>query len=129
RQRPVLDRRHPPGGPAVRRGAACRRGRHAHARADHPVGGEAMSAEASESPAEKAARELIERNRRRLRIRRWIGWCALPFVLVAMLFSGKVLSMYGFAYQTIASYVVGDHAGAIRAAEGLQPVNIFEPYK
>ena len=88
-----------------------------------------MSAEASESPAEKAARELIDGNRRRLRVRRWIGWCSLPFVLVALLLSGKVLSMYGFAYQTIASYVVGDHAGAIRAAEGLQPVNIFEPYK
>ncbi|GAA5144899.1 hypothetical protein GCM10025768_01330 [Microbacterium pseudoresistens] len=79
--------------------------------------------------ARTAAEALIAANRTRRRIRLWIGIALAPFLLAALLLSGKLLSMYAFAYQSISSYVAGDHSGSIRAAEGLQPFNWFEPYK
>jgi len=48
---------------------------------------------------------------------------------VALLFVGKLVSLYAFAYQSIAAYVAGDDAGSVSAAEGLAPANWFEPYK
>lgn len=68
-------------------------------------------------------------DRDRGRMRGW-GLVALaPLVLVVLLFVGKLLSMYAFAYQSISAFVVDDTSGSIRAAEGLQPVNWFESYK
>ncbi|MBS1698474.1 MAG: hypothetical protein JST25_08770 [Actinobacteria bacterium] len=62
-------------------------------------------------------------------MRRWIAWGSLPLVLVAVLFVGKLVSLYAFAYQSIVSYVAGDYTGSVSAAEGLNPANWFEPYK
>jgi hypothetical protein len=72
---------------------------------------------------------LLASNRRRRRVRRWIACCSLPLLLAAALFVGKVVSLYAFAYQSITSYMAGDYTGSVRAAEGLNPANWFEPYK
>ncbi|UGS25584.1 hypothetical protein K8F61_12975 [Microbacterium resistens] len=79
--------------------------------------------------AQDAAAALIAANRRRRTARRWIAAGSVPVVLAALLLVGKLLSMYAFAYQSIASYVGGDNAGSVRAAQGLDPLNWFEPYK
>lgn len=76
-----------------------------------------------------AAAALLRANRRRRSIRRWIAWCSIPFLLAALLFTGKLLSMYAFAYQSIASYLSGDYTGSIRAAQALSIGNWFEPAK
>lgn len=72
---------------------------------------------------------LLEANRRRLRVRRILLLASTPVLLVALLFCGKVLSMYALAHQAIASYAAGDYAGSVQAARGLETVNIFERYK
>lgn len=76
-----------------------------------------------------AAGALIAANRRRRRIRKWIAIGSVPLVLGAVALSGKMLSMYAFAHQSITSYVVDDYAGTVRAAEGQEFLNWFEPYK
>lgn len=83
-----------------------------------------MTAEPS-SPA--AA--LLAANRRRRRIRRWIAIGTLPLTLAALLFVGKLLSMYAFAHQAITAYVVDDYSGSESAARGQEFLNWFEPYK
>ncbi|MEV4669362.1 hypothetical protein [Microbacterium sp. LWO12-1.2] len=83
-----------------------------------------MTAESS-SPA--AA--LLAANRRRRRIRRWIAIGTLPLTLAALLFVGKLLSMYAFAHQAITAYVVDDYSGSESAARGQEFLNWFEPYK
>ncbi len=69
-------------------------------------------------PNEAAA--LLRSNRRRRRIRRWVAIGTIPLTLVALLFVGKLLSMYAFAHQAITAYVVDDFAGseAIRTRTG-----------
>ncbi|MGN8026305.1 hypothetical protein [Microbacterium sp. 22242] len=87
-------------------------------------------AEPSEAaPDATAAHALLRSNRRRRLARRWIAWGSLPLLLVAVLFVGKLLSLYAFAYQSITAYVAGDYSGSIAAAERLDPANWFEPYK
>lgn len=81
------------------------------------------------SEYDTAARDLLETNRRRRRVRQWIAIGTLPLTLVALLCVGKILSMYAFAHQSISSYVSGDTAGAISAAQGQEFLNFFEPYK
>lgn len=76
-----------------------------------------------------AAAALLAANRRRRSIRRWIAIGTLPLTLAALLLTGKLLSMYAFAHQSITSYVVGDYEGTIRSAEGQEVLNWFEPYK
>lgn len=76
----------------------------------------------------EAAAALLAINRRRRRIRRWVAIGTLPLTLAALLFVGKVLSMYAFAHQSITSYVMGDYAGATTSAEALKPLNLFERY-
>lgn len=76
-----------------------------------------------------AASALLASNRRRRRIRRWVAIGTLPLTLAAMLFVGKLLSMYAFAHQSISAYVVDDYAGAESAARGQEFLNWFEPYK
>ena len=76
-----------------------------------------------------AAAALIAANRRRRSIRRWILIGTLPLTLAALLLTGKLLSMYAFAHQSITSHLVGDHAGTIRAGQGQELINWFEPYK
>src|SRR3954453_12747208 len=76
-----------------------------------------------------AAAALIAANRRRRRIRRWVIIGTLPLTLAALLFVGKLLSMYAFAHQAITSYVVDDYAGSKTAAERQEFLNWFEPYK
>ncbi|WP_439901692.1 hypothetical protein [Microbacterium azadirachtae] len=75
------------------------------------------------------ARALLAANRRRLLVRRWIAGASLPLILVALLFVGKLVSLYAFAYQSITAYVAGDYTGSVSAAENLNPANWFEPYK
>lgn len=81
------------------------------------------------SDARTAAAELLAANRRRRSIRRWLAVAGLPFVLVGLLFVGKLLSMYAFAHQSISAYVVDDYAGSESAARGQEFLNGFEPYK
>lgn len=76
-----------------------------------------------------AAFALLASNRRRRRIRRWIAICSLPLTLVALLFVGKLLSMYAFAHQSISAYVADDYAGSEASAHGQEFLNWFEPYK
>src|SRR5690606_9275239 len=75
------------------------------------------------------AAALIASNRRRRTVRRWVLIGTLPLTLAALLFVGKLLSMYAFAHQAVTSYVVADYAGAETAAEGQEFLNWFEPYK
>jgi len=79
--------------------------------------------------APTAAAALLAANRRRRLIRRWVAIGTLPLTLVALLFVGKLLSMYAFAHQSITTYVVGDYSGSTTAAEGQDFLNWFEPYK
>lgn len=78
-------------------------------------------------PNEAAA--LLRSNRRRRRIRRWVAIGTIPLTLVALLFVGKLLSMYAFAHQAITAYVVDDFAGSEASARGQGFLNWFEPYK
>lgn len=79
--------------------------------------------------AQSAASALLASNRRRRRIRRWIAIGTLPLTLAALLFVGKLLSMYAFAHQAISAYVVDDYAGSEASARGQEFLNWFEPYK
>ncbi|MGO2746629.1 hypothetical protein [Microbacterium sp.] len=76
-----------------------------------------------------AASALLAANRRRRSIRRWVLIGMLPITLAALLFAGKLLSMYGFAHQAISTYVVGDYSGSTAAAQQQEFLNWFEPYK
>lgn len=75
------------------------------------------------------AAALLAANRRRRRIRRWIAIGTLPLTLAALLFVGKLLSMYAFAHQAITAYVVDDYSGSEASARGQEFLNWFEPYK
>ena len=79
--------------------------------------------------APNPAAALLAANRRRRRIRRWIAIGTLPLTLAALLFVGKLLSMYAFAHQAITSYVVDDYSGSEASARGQEFLNWFEPYK
>lgn len=79
--------------------------------------------------APNPAAALLAANRRRRRIRRWIAIGTLPLTLAALLFVGKLLSMYAFAHQAITAYVVDDYAGSEASARGQEFLNWFEPYK
>lgn len=76
-----------------------------------------------------AAARLLASNRRRRRIRRWVVIATLPLTLAALLFVGKLLSMYAYAHQSITAYVADDFAGAEASARGQEFLNWFEPYK
>lgn len=76
-----------------------------------------------------AAAALLASNRRRRSIRRWIAIGTLPLALAALLFVGKILSMYAFAHQSITAYVADDYAGSEASARGQEFLNWFEPYK
>lgn len=75
-----------------------------------------------------AASALIASNRRRRSIRRWVAIGTLPLTLAALLFVGKVLSMYAFAHQSITSYVADDFAGSTASAQGQEFINWFQPF-
>ncbi|MFJ4015070.1 hypothetical protein [Microbacterium sp. NPDC090014] len=86
----------------------------------------------SDSPEDlraSAAAALLASNRRRRRIRRWIAIGTLPLTLAALLFVGKILSMYAFAHQSITAYVADDYAGSEASARGQEFLNWFEPFK
>lgn len=87
-----------------------------------------MTAPDSPTQVDPAA-ALLAANRRRRRIRRWVAIGTLPLTLAALLFVGKVLSMYAFAHQAITTYVVADYSGSTSAAESQEFVNWFEPFK
>ncbi|WP_282848736.1 hypothetical protein [Microbacterium oxydans] len=78
--------------------------------------------------ADRAA-ALLRSNRHRRRVRRWVAIGTIPLTLAALLFVGKLLSMYAFAHQAITAYVVDDFAGAEASARGQDFLNWFEPYK
>ncbi|WP_353114965.1 hypothetical protein [Microbacterium sp.] len=96
-----------------------------------PVDTAPPRADAGQSPTGQAdaAAALIAANRRRRRIRRWIAIGTLPVTLFALVFVGKLLSMYAFAHQSISSYVVGEYAASESAARGQEWWNAFERYK
>lgn len=73
--------------------------------------------------------ELLERNRRRRRARKWIGICAILPLLVAAILVVKLLSMYAFAHQSVRAFVANDFEGTVAAAEWQGVINWFEPYK
>ncbi|MGF3057392.1 hypothetical protein [Microbacterium sp. YY-01] len=75
------------------------------------------------------AHRLLSANRRIRAVRRWLFIGLAPFALAAILFSAKLLSMYGFAYQSISSFIAGDYAGSTRAAQGQDFANWFEKRK
>lgn len=72
---------------------------------------------------------LLRSNRRRRVVRRWVAIGTIPLTLAALLFVGKLLSMYAFAHQAITAYVVADFAGSEASARGQDVLNWFEPYK
>ncbi|UNK70809.1 hypothetical protein [Microbacterium sp. H1-D42] len=76
-----------------------------------------------------AAAELLAVNRRRRSIRRWVAIATLPLTLAALLFVGKLLSMYAFAHESISSFVAGGYAESESAARGQDVLNWFEPFK
>jgi hypothetical protein len=76
-----------------------------------------------------AAAALLAANRRRRRIRRWIAIGTLPLTLAALLFVGKLLSMYAYAHQSITTFVSGGYAESESAARGPDVLNWFEPFK
>lgn len=75
------------------------------------------------------ASELLARNRRRRRIRKWVGIGSIPILIVITLLVVKILSMYAAAHMSIASFITGDGSGTSRAAQWQYPVNVFEPFK
>lgn len=83
----------------------------------------------SSEGAQPAASALLAANRKRRRIRRWIAIGTLPLTLAALLFVGKLVSMYAFAHQSISAYVVDDYAGSESSARGQEFLNWFEPFK
>ena len=85
--------------------------------------------EATTVSTNEAAAALLRSNRRRRSIRRWVAIGTLPLTLAALLFVGKLLSMYAFAHQAITAYVVDDFAGSEASARGQDVANWFEPYK
>lgn len=80
------------------------------------------------TPADAAA-ALLAANRRRRSIRRWVAIGTLPLTLAALLFVGKLLSMYAFAHQSISSFVSGGYAESESAARGQDVLNWFEQFK
>src|SRR5690606_18891357 len=89
----------------------------------------AVAQRRSEPTRADAAAALLAANRRRRSIRRWIAIGTLPLTLAALLFAGKLLSMYAFAHQSITSFVTGGYAESESAARGQDVLNWFEPYK
>ncbi|WP_223623637.1 hypothetical protein [Microbacterium sp. EST19A] len=81
------------------------------------------------TPQDEAAAARLRSNRRRRSIRRWVAIGTLPLTLAALLFVGKLLSMYAFAHQAVTAYVVDDYAGSEAAARNQEFLNWFEPYK
>jgi len=88
-----------------------------------------MTVTAPDDLRSAAAAALLASNRRRRRIRRWIAIGTLPLTLAALLFVGKILSMYAFAHHSISAYVADDYAGSEASARGQEFVNWFEPFK
>lgn len=88
----------------------------------------AASPASNPTPADAAA-ALLAANRRRRSIRRWVTVAMLPLTLAALLFAGKLLSMYAFAHQSISSYVAGGYAESEAAARNLDVLNWFEQFK
>lgn len=86
-------------------------------------------AEPSVPEEQRAAASILEGNRRRRRIRKWIGLGSIPVLLVVALLLVKIFSMYAAAHMAIASFITGDGSGTSRAAQWQYPVNIFEPFK
>ncbi len=80
------------------------------------------------APRDPAA-ELIAVNRRRRAARRWILIGSVPVLLLALVLVVKLLGMVGFAHRSIVTHFAADPAGTIAAAQWLQPMNWFEPYK
>ena len=73
--------------------------------------------------------DLIELNRRRKRIRTWVGIALLPVAIVGLAFSAKFLSMYAFAHQSISSFVADDYAASEQAARGQGWANWFDSFR
>lgn len=90
-----------------------------------------MSESPTQTPttSEQLLGELLDKNQRRRRARKWIGFSAIPLVLVAALLVLKLLSMYAFAHQSIRAFVATDFEGTVSAAEWQGAANWFEPYK
>ncbi|WP_336644777.1 hypothetical protein [Microbacterium sp. USHLN186] len=75
-----------------------------------------------------AAAALLAQNRLRARIRRIVAIATLPLTLAALLFVGKVLSMYAFAHTSISAFVSVAYAESESAARGQDWLNWFQPF-
>lgn len=75
-----------------------------------------------------AAAALLAVNRRRRSIRRWVAIATLPITLAALLLTGKLLSMYVFAHQSITHFVTDAYAESESAAHSLDVANWFTPF-
>ncbi|MGO1768412.1 MAG: hypothetical protein ACTHZX_00550 [Microbacterium sp.] len=62
--------------------------------------------------------------RRRLRFWLLVGFA--PIALVGLVIVAKILTMYAFAHQAVTAHVATDPAGTVAAAEGQEPLNLFE---
>src|SRR4051794_8115151 len=83
----------------------------------------------SQAEGNAPAALFLERNRKKRRIRKWVGFGSIPVLLVAALLVAKLLSMYAAAHMSIASFITGDGSGVSRAAQWQYPLNYFEPFK
>lgn len=79
--------------------------------------------------ARSAMHQLVESNRRRLKVRRWIGIGAIPVVLIALVVVIKILSVYGLAYRAASTYAAGAFDQTVAAARWQGFANVIEPYK
>ncbi|GAA3934420.1 hypothetical protein [Microbacterium soli] len=87
-----------------------------------------MTTPVNPTPADAAA-ALLAANRRRRSIRRRLAIGTLPLTLAALLLTGKLLSMYAFAHQSVSSFLVGGYAESEDAARALDILNWFETFK
>lgn len=90
---------------------------------------DAANTAAPEGPENTAMRVLLARNRRRRKIRTWIGIGSIIPGLVALVLVVKLFGMYVFADQAVRSFLRLEFGTTVAMAKWQQPLNWFEPYK
>lgn len=70
------------------------------------------------------ARTSPDARRRRLRLWLLVGFS--PIALAGLVIVAKILTMYAFAHQAVTAHVEKDPAGTVAAAQGQEPLNLFQ---